>query len=167
MYTNNEDICSLPGSVMVPLSQSVNPNTITPGTVACQANGIITAENSWWRAYDLARWTTDSRMDYYFRPIGIQRITASTTVPTVRMVRVQGRSRAEPDFTNLTNCKPPFANRHANVPQLTGHCAFRSTVEVNAPDLFRKQCGIYYRQQCTGPVIAVIFQHRHAALPLR
>ena len=85
------DNCALPGGTAVALTQSTNNTTITPIQIGCQYFGGQTAENSWWRAYDLAPRNLPAGLTIKSVRMGVERITTATTVPvTVRIYTSAG-----------------------------------------------------------------------------
>ncbi len=81
------DNCALPGGTAVSANQSTNTSTITPIQIGCQYAGGITAENSWWRAYDLAPLALPAGLAIKSVRFGIEKITGTSVPITARIYR--------------------------------------------------------------------------------
>jgi hypothetical protein len=86
-YPTVNDNCGLPGGTNVVMNQSTNSTTITPIQIGCQYAGGITAENSWWRAYNMANYSLPAGIVIKSVSFGIEKITGGTVPITARIYR--------------------------------------------------------------------------------
>jgi hypothetical protein len=84
------DNCSLPGGTAVTMNQSTNPTLITPIQIGCQYFGGVTAQNSWWRAYNMATYNLPAGVTIKSVRFGIEKITGTTVAITARIWRSNG-----------------------------------------------------------------------------
>jgi hypothetical protein len=82
------DNCPLTGGTPVVLNQSSNTTLITPIQIGCQYAGGITAENSWWRAYNLAPLNLPAGIAIKSVRFGIEKITGGPVPITARIYRM-------------------------------------------------------------------------------
>ncbi|MFN8289757.1 MAG: S8 family serine peptidase [Chitinophagaceae bacterium] len=153
-FPSVSDNCALPAGTAVPLTQSTDNTTIVPIQIGCQYFGGQTAENSWWRAYNLAPLNLPTTsLNITSVRMGVERITASGTVPVT--VRIYTSSGAFPTGTltlrgtQLVNL-PSQTNTIVTVPfstpvQVPANAIV--VVEVNVPDLPVRQCRLLPGQQ--------------------
>jgi len=85
-YPTVGDNCSLPGGTTVTLNQSTT-NAIVPIQIGCQYFGGVTAENSWWRAYDLSTANLPAGVSIKSVRFGIEKITVGSVPITARLYR--------------------------------------------------------------------------------
>jgi hypothetical protein len=87
-YPTVGDNCALPGGTAVTLNQSTNTTLITPIQIGCQYGATgFTAENSWWRAYNLAPLNLPAGISVKSVRFGIEKITGGPVPITARIYR--------------------------------------------------------------------------------
>jgi len=85
-YPTVGDNCALPGGTTVNMSQSTT-TAIVPIQIGCQYFGGTTAENSWWRIYDLSTYNLPAGVSIKTVKFGIEKITGTSVPITARLYR--------------------------------------------------------------------------------